>query len=63
MRIPFCWNVLKGDEYFDGDEIQVRLQSAILTLPEKQRLVFNMKYNEEMKYEEMSEILGTLSGL
>lgn len=53
---------LKGDEYFDGDEIQVRLQNAILTLPEKQRLVFNMKYNEEMKYEEMSEILGTSVG-
>ena len=46
----------------DGDEIQVRLQNAILTLPEKQRLVFNMKYNEEMKYEEMSEILGTSVG-
>ena len=42
---------------------KVRLQNAILTLPEKQRLVFNMKYYEEMKYEEMSEILGTLSGL
>ena len=48
----FLLERLKGDEYFDGDEIQVRLQSAILTLPEKQRLVFNMKYNEEMKYEE-----------
>ena len=54
---------LKGDEYFDGDEIQVKItQNAILTLPEKQRLVFNMKYNEEMKYEEMSEILGTSVG-
>ena len=53
---------LKGDEYFDGDEIQVILQNAILTLPEKQRLVFNMNYNEEKKYEEMSEILGTSVG-
>ena len=58
----FLLERLKGDEYFDGDEIQVRLQNAILTLPEKQRLVFNMKYNEEMKYEEMSEILGTSVG-
>ena len=58
----FLLDRLKGDEYFDGDEIQVRLQNAILTLPEKQRLVFNMKYNEEMKYEEMSEILGTSVG-
>ena len=53
----FLLERLKGDEYFDGDEIQVRLQNAILTLPEKQRLVFNMKYNEEM-----SEILGTSVG-
>ena len=58
----FLLERLKGDEYFDGDEIQVRLQNAILTLPEKQRLVFNMKYYEEMKYEEMSEILGTSVG-
>jgi RNA polymerase sigma-70 factor (ECF subfamily) len=55
----FLLERLKGDEYFDGDEIQVRLQNAILTLPEKQRLVFNMKYNEEMKYD---EILGTSVG-
>lgn len=53
---------LKGDEYFDGDEAQKKLQEAILSLPEKQRLVFQMKYYEEMKYEEMSEILGTSVG-
>jgi RNA polymerase sigma-70 factor (ECF subfamily) len=40
----------------------MRLQQAILTLPEKQRLVFNMKYYEDMKYEDMSEILGTSVG-
>jgi RNA polymerase sigma-70 factor (ECF subfamily) len=40
----------------------MKLQQAILTLPEKQRLVFNMKYFDEMKYEEMSEILGTSVG-
>lgn len=58
----FLLERLKGDEYFDGDEAQLRLQQAILTLPEKQRLVFNMKYFDEMKYEEMSEILGTSVG-
>src|SRR5690606_17882095 len=45
---------LKADAYFDGDEIQMKLQQAIATLPEKQRLVFNMKYFEELKYEDMS---------
>lgn len=53
---------LTSDSYFDGDELQRKLQEAILTLPEKQRLVFNMKYFDEMKYEEMSEILGTSVG-
>ena len=45
-----------------GDEIQIKLQKALLRLPDKQRLVFNMKYYDEMKYEEMSEILGTSVG-
>ena len=58
----FLLDRLKGDEYFNGDEAQMKLQKAILTLPEKQRLVFHMKYYEEMKYEEMSEILGTSVG-
>lgn len=53
---------LKADNYFDGDEIQLKLQKAILLLPEKQQLVFKMKYFEEIKYEEMSEILGTSVG-
>jgi RNA polymerase sigma-70 factor (ECF subfamily) len=53
---------LKGDEYFDGDEAQMKLQKAIVLLPEKQRLVFNLKYFEDMKYENMSEILGTSVG-
>jgi RNA polymerase sigma factor (sigma-70 family) len=53
---------LESDQNFKGDEIQLRLQKAILKLPEKQRLVFNMKYFEEMKYEDMSEILGTSVG-
>ena len=53
---------LKADSYFDGDEIQFKLQKAIANLPEKQQLVFKMKYFEEIKYEDMSEILGTSVG-
>jgi RNA polymerase sigma-70 factor (ECF subfamily) len=45
-----------------GEEIQLKLQRALLKLPEKQRLVFNMKYFDEMKYEEISNILGTSVG-
>lgn len=58
----FLINQLEGDQYFDGDETQKLLQKAVLTLPEKQRLVFQMKYFDEMKYEKMSEILGTSVG-
>lgn len=58
----FLLNTLESDEYFDGNEAQKLLQKAILTLPEKQRLVFQMKYSEEMKYEDMSDILGTSVG-
>jgi len=58
----FLSNPLQSDEFFTGDEIQFKLQQAILTLPEKQRIVFNMKYFEELKYEDMSEILGTSVG-
>ena len=53
---------LKAEEYFDGSEIQLKLQKAILKLPDKQRLVFNMKYFDEMKYNDMSEILETSVG-
>ena len=53
---------LKADTYFDGNEIQIKLQKAITLLPEKQQLVFKMKYYEEIKYENMSEILGTSVG-
>lgn len=53
---------LKADVYFDGNEIQIKLQKAITLLPEKQQLVFKMKYFEELKYEEISEILGTSVG-
>lgn len=53
---------LKDDTFFNGDEIQLKLQQAILKLPEKQRIVFNMRYYDELKYEEMSDILGTSVG-
>jgi len=53
---------LSGDEYFDGDALQLKLEEAILNLPEKQRIVFLMKYKDEMKYDDMSEILGTSVG-
>lgn len=58
----FLLSKLESDEYFDGDEAQMKLQKAILTLPEKQRLVFNLKYFDEMKYEDMSEVLKTSVG-
>jgi RNA polymerase sigma-70 factor, ECF subfamily len=53
---------LTADAYFDGDETEKKLQTAILSLPEKQRLVFNMKYYDAMKYNDMSEILDTSVG-
>lgn len=53
---------LESDPYFDGDETQLLLQKAIHTLPEKQRIVFNLKYFDEMKYEDMSNIIGTSVG-
>ena len=53
---------LDHGQYLSGSEIELKLQKALLTLPEKQRLVFNLKYFEEMTYEEMSEVLGTSVG-
>ena len=68
MFIPFV-NVEKkleeeimSSEYFSGDDIQKRLQKAILKLPKKQRIVFNLRYFDEISYEEMSAILGTSVG-
>ena len=58
----FLIEKLEGDEYFDGDALQMKLQKAILTLPDKQRAVFNSRYYDEMSYEEMSEIMGTSVG-
>lgn len=53
---------LASSTLINGDEIQMKLQKALLKLPEKQRLVFNMKYFDEMKYEDISEIVGTSVG-
>ncbi|ALJ06397.1 RNA polymerase subunit sigma-70 [Pseudalgibacter alginicilyticus] len=55
-------NNLTSDVYFEGDEIQLKLQKAIALLPEKQQLVFNMKYFEDIKYKDMAEILQTSEG-
>ncbi|MGC6430983.1 MAG: RNA polymerase sigma factor [Jejuia sp.] len=55
-------NNLTSDVYFEGEAIQLKLQKAIATLPEKQQLVFNMKYFEELKYKDISEILETSEG-
>ncbi|WP_299212674.1 RNA polymerase sigma factor [uncultured Aquimarina sp.] len=53
---------LEADVYFEGDEIQLKLQKAIALLPRKQQQVFNMKYFQELKYKEISEILETSEG-
>jgi RNA polymerase sigma factor (sigma-70 family) len=55
-------HTLESDPYFTGDAIQLKLQQAILTLPEKQRIVFNMRYYDQVPYEQMSEILETSVG-
>ena len=55
-------NSIEGNTYFDGEKASVKLQNAILRLPEKQRIVFNMRYFDEMSYEEMSSVLGTSAG-
>lgn len=53
---------LVSDKFIDGDEVQMRLQKAILTLPDKQRLVFNLRYFEELSYEEIAAITETSVG-
>ncbi len=55
-------NTLKADEYFDGNELQLNLKKAISTLPQKQLQVFNLRYYDEMSYQEISEILDTSVG-
>lgn len=58
----FLTSKLESDVYFDGDEIELKLQKAIISLPNKQRIVFNLKYFDDLKYEEISEILDTSVG-
>lgn len=53
---------IEADPDFDGDDLQRKLRLAVASLPEKQRLIFNMKYFDDMKYEEISNILGTSVG-
>jgi RNA polymerase sigma-70 factor, ECF subfamily len=53
---------LQADSWFDGDAVQLQLQKAIAQLPEKQRIVFNLRYYEEMPYEEMASMLDTSAG-
>ena len=53
---------LESDPYFDGDETELLLHEAIAALPDRQRQVFNLKYFDEMKYEDMSQLLGTSVG-
>jgi len=53
---------LMADEYFDGEEMQAQLQEAIATLPDVQRMVFNLRYFDEMKYSDMSRLLDTSEG-
>lgn len=55
-------NTIEADTDIDGERLALRLREAIATLPEKQRLIFNMKYYDEMKYDDISEILGTSVG-
>ncbi|WP_262245477.1 RNA polymerase sigma factor [Parapedobacter soli] len=55
-------DTLTDTSYFNGDQAQLKLQQALLTLPEKQRIVFNMKYFDDLKYEEISAMLGTSVG-
>ncbi|MCF6295311.1 MAG: RNA polymerase sigma factor [Flavobacteriaceae bacterium] len=58
----YAINNLKADVYFEGNDIQLKLQKAIATLPQKQQLVFNMKYFDNIKYRDMSEVLETSEG-
>lgn len=55
-------SVVVADSYFDAEEVNILLLKAIDRLPEKQKLVFNMRYYEEMSYKAMSEILNTTVG-
>lgn len=58
----FLENTLEGDPYFSGDTIQKELQKAVLTLSDRQRVVFNMKYFDDMSYEDIAQVLEVAVG-
>jgi RNA polymerase sigma-70 factor (ECF subfamily) len=58
----FLLSKLKSDSYFDGDEAEIKFQKAVLSLPEKQRMVFNFRYFDELSFKEISEITGLSEG-
>ena len=62
QQVPMEDRLDTDPQLFNGDDMQKALQKAILNLPPKQRLVFNMRYFDEIKYEDMSRILGTSQG-
>jgi len=53
---------MEDEPYFDGDKLQLLLNKAIIALPPRQRAVFSLRYFQEMKYEEISEIMGISVG-
>jgi len=53
---------LENEPSISGDEVQLKLQKALLTLPDKQRMVFNMRYFDEMKFKDIAEITSTSEG-
>ena len=55
-------NNLREDPYFDGNEVELKLQAIIARLPKQQKIVFQMKYFQELKFREISEILGVTTG-
>nr|WP_231372760.1 RNA polymerase sigma factor [Aureivirga sp. CE67] len=61
MQVKLIENI-ESDSYFEGNEAQIKLQKAIATLPQKQQIVFNMKYFDDIKYQDMSDILDTSVG-
>lgn len=62
QQSDWVYNNLKAEPYFDGDEAQLKLQAAIASLPDKQRLVFNLRYFDELPYQEISDAVGTSIG-
>lgn len=61
-QAEYLMNRMESDPYFDGDEYEKRFQQALLSLPEKQQLVFRLRYYDEMPYEQISQLTGTSVG-